>query len=168
VIDDLQFTDQLTASLRHLRRFGQSLCRDPGRVDDLVQQTVLQAWAARARLRPETRVRPWLFTILRNCHYADLRHRRREVEDPGGDIAASVAVSPNHDIDGNVDKLHTALKALPDHQREALMLVVTRGLSYVEAGRICGCKEGTIKSRIARARTQLRHLLEGPRAGGVL
>jgi RNA polymerase sigma-70 factor, ECF subfamily len=159
MVDDLQFTDQLTDSLRHLRAFGKSLCHDPERVEDLVQQTILQAWAWRDRLRPDTRVRAWLFTILRNCHYSELRRLKREVADPEGGIAASIAVYPDQDVDGDVAALRTALQALPDHQREALMLVVNRGLSYAEAGRVCGCKEGTIKSRIARARTQLRRLL---------
>jgi RNA polymerase sigma-70 factor, ECF subfamily len=161
VMDDRQFTDQLTDSLWHLRAFARSLCHDTMWVEDLVQQTILQAWAARDRVRPDTRVRPWLFTILRNCHYADIRRRKREIEDPGGDIAASIPVAPDHDVDNSAAELYAALQALTDQQREALTLFVNRGLSYAEVSRICGCKEGTIKSRIARARTQLRRSLEG-------
>lgn len=159
--NDPQFIDQLTGSLLHLRRYGQSLCHDPGRVDDLVQQTILQAWAVRGRLRSDTRVRPWLFTILRNCHYADLRRRKHEVGDPEGDIAARVAVNPDHDVHGNATALHAALQRLPIDQRDALTLFVNRGLSYADVARICGCKEGTVKSRIARARMQLHQLLDG-------
>jgi RNA polymerase sigma-70 factor (ECF subfamily) len=161
MIDDPEFANQLTASLRPLRRFGRSLCHDPGSVDDLVQQTVLQAWAVRGRLRSDSRVRSWLFTILRNCYYAELRRRKREVADSAGKIAATVMVTADHDFGGNTAAVYAALQALPHEQREALTLVVNRGLSYAQVSRICGCTQGTIKSRVFRARMQLRRLLDG-------
>jgi RNA polymerase sigma-70 factor, ECF subfamily len=161
MIGDLEFTDELTASLRHLRVFGKYLCRNASGVDDLVQQTVLQAWAARDHFRAEGSLRSWLFTILRNCYFSELRSRRFEVEDPDGAISGTVTMAPEHDVQSQVVDLKRVLQALPDLQREALTLVVVRGFSYEEAARICMCKEGTIKSRIARAREQLLRLLDG-------
>jgi RNA polymerase sigma-70 factor, ECF subfamily len=158
---DREFTDELTASLRHLRTFGRGLCRDPSRVDDLVQQTALQAWAARHQFRAEGSLRSWLFTILRNCYFTELRDRRCEVEDPAGAIAGRVTTAPEHTAHIHLADLNRALRALPSAQREALTLIAVRGFSYEEAGRICRCREGTIKSRVARARQRLLQLLDG-------
>jgi RNA polymerase sigma-70 factor (ECF subfamily) len=160
MICDREFTDELTASLRHLRAFGSGLCRDASRIDDLVQQTALQAWAARHQFRAEGSLKSWLFTILRNCYFRELHGRRCEVEDPNGAIAGSVAMPAEHDGHCQLADLDRAVQALPNVQREALTLVVLDGLSYKEAGQICMCKEGTVKSRVARARQDLR-LLDG-------
>ena len=161
MIDDRKFTAELTTSLRHLRAFGRSLCRDPQRVDDLVQQTLLQAWIARRRLRTDSKIRSWLFTILRNCYYTELRRRRYELEGAEGMSAAGIELTIDYEIEDDLASLCKALQALPEPQREALTLVVSGGFSYAEAGRRCGCKESTVKSRIARAREHLRSLLGG-------
>jgi len=158
---DRQFTGELTASLRHLRAFGMSLCRDPLRIDDLVQQTALQAWAARHQFRAEGSVRAWLFTILRNCYFTELRNRRPEIEDPDGAIADSVRWDHDHDVHAQLVELERGVQELPSRQREALTLVVLRGLSYEEVGEICRCKVGTVKSRVARAREALLRFLDG-------
>src|ERR1700722_5047177 len=97
MICDREFTDELTASLRHLRAFGSGLCPNASRIDDLVQQTALQAWAARHQFRAEGSLKSWLFTILRNCYFRELHGRRCEVEDPNGAIADSVAMPAEHD-----------------------------------------------------------------------
>jgi len=162
MIDDRQFTDEWTASLRHLRAFGMSLCRDPLRIDDLMQQTALQAWAARQQFRGDgCSVRSWLFTILRNCYLRELRSPRC-VEDPDGAIA--IAVSPivyNQDFRLQLAELDRGMQALSSVQREALTLVALRGFSYEEVGSICQRKAGTIKTRVTRARATLRRFLDG-------
>ncbi len=80
-----------------LRAFAPSLCHSPDRADDLVQDTLLRAWTNFSSYRPGTRLRSWLFTILRNGFYSDLRKQRREVTDPEGDFVAHLAVNPAHD-----------------------------------------------------------------------
>ena len=89
-----KFLDQVTALLPALRAFGRSLCGDPARADDLVQDTVLKAWTNREQFQSGSNLKAWLFTILRNCYYSELRHRKFEIEDPDGVCAAQMAVAP--------------------------------------------------------------------------
>ena len=76
-----KFLEQVTALLPALRAFGRSLCGDPARADDLVQDTVLKAWTNREQFQSGSNLKAWLFTILRNCYYSELRHRKFEIED---------------------------------------------------------------------------------------
>jgi RNA polymerase sigma-70 factor (ECF subfamily) len=153
------FLDQVTALLPALRAFGRSLCGDPARADDLVQDTVLKAWTNRNQFQSGSNLKAWLFTILRNCYYSELRHRKFEVEDPEGVCAAQLSVAPVHDARLHLRDLNRALQELPHDQREALVLVCATGLSYEEAADVCQVAVGTIKSRIARARDRLIELL---------
>jgi RNA polymerase sigma-70 factor (ECF subfamily) len=153
------FLDQVTALLPAMRAFGRSLCGDPARADDLVQDTVLKAWTNREQFQSGSNLKAWLFTILRNCYYSELRHRKFEVEDPEGVCAAQLAVAPMHDARLHLRDLNRALQELPHDQREALILVCATGLSYEEAADVCQVAVGTIKSRIARARDRLVDLL---------
>lgn len=162
-----EFVSQLTAALPALRAFGRSLCGDSSRADDLVQETMLKAWSARGRFQDGSNFKAWLFTILRNCYYSELRHRKFEVEDPEGELAAKISVPPEHELKLEVRDVSRALQLLPDDQREALILVCSTGLSYEEAANICACAVGTIKSRIARGRDKLIEILSGPRAGSL-
>jgi len=154
-----RFLDQVTALLPALRAFGRSLCGDPARADDLVQDTVLKAWTNREQFQSGSNLKAWLFTILRNCYYSELRHRKFEIEDPEGICAGQMAVAPDHDAKLQLRDLNLALQQLPTDQREALILVCATGLSYEEAADVCQVAVGTIKSRIARARDRLVDLL---------
>lgn len=158
------FVSQLTTALPALRAFGRSLCGDAARADDLVQETMLKAWSARDRFQDGSNFKAWLFTILRNCYYSELRHRKFEIEDPEGELAARISVAPEHELKLEVRDVSRALQLLPDDQREALILVCSTGLSYEEAATICACAVGTIKSRIARGRDKLIEILGGTRA----
>lgn len=158
IVED-KFLEQVTALLPALRAFGRSLCGDPARADDLVQDTVLKAWTNREQFQSGSNLKAWLFTILRNCYYSELRHRKFEIEDPDGICASQVAISPDHDAKLHLRDLSRALQHLPPDQREALILVCATGLSYEEAADVCQVAVGTIKSRIARARDRLVELL---------
>ena len=83
----LPFRDGLIAEIPNLRAFGMSLCGKSDRADDLVQETLVKAWAAQTSFTPGTNLRAWLFTILRNVYFGELRKRRREVEDVDGAYA---------------------------------------------------------------------------------
>ena len=153
------FLQQVIALIPTLRAFGRSLCADANMAEDLVQDTILKAWDHRAHFRMGSNMKAWLLTILRNRYYSQLRHRKFEVEDPEGKHAASIAVLPEHDVQAELHELDRALSTLRDEQRQALLLVCAEGLSYMQAATACNCAVGTIKSRIARAREQLGHLL---------
>ncbi|HEV7442397.1 MAG TPA: sigma-70 family RNA polymerase sigma factor [Steroidobacteraceae bacterium] len=161
MITDREFTRVWTDTLRSLRSYALWLCRDRRMIDDLVQQTGLQAWEARHNLRPDSNVRAWLFVIMRNYRYAQLRRRTREVEDPDGRFSETYAIDPGHHADKDLDDVSVAFQELPEKQQQALTHVALRGLSYADTARLCSCKEGTIKSRVARAREQLLRTVNG-------
>ncbi len=153
------FHQQLAGMVPALRAFGRTLARNPDRADDLVQETLLKAWDKRESFQSGTNLRAWLFTILRNVFYSEVRKRKREVEDVDGAMTARLAVRPAQDHVMALRDFATALETLPADQREALVLVGAAGLTYEEAAEVCGCALGTIKSRVNRARARLLDLL---------
>lgn len=154
-----QLKSDLIAAIPNLRAFAVSLCGNPDRADDLVQETLVKAWSNLGSFTEGTNLPAWLFTILRNIYYSEYRKRRREVADSDGAIAAKLASAPAQV--GHMDFLDFkgALQKLPADQREALILIGASGLSYEEAAGVCGCAVGTMKSRVNRARNRLIELL---------
>lgn len=155
------FTRALLGALPQLRAFAISLSGNPDRANDLVQDTVMRAWANMESFQPGTNLRAWLFTILRNIFNSEYRKRRREVEDADGEFASKVAVSGGQESNLDMRAMRAALTQLPDEQREAVLLVGASGFSYEEAAEICGCAVGTIKSRVNRGRSRLAELVYG-------
>jgi RNA polymerase sigma-70 factor (ECF subfamily) len=143
-------TDILRA-IPDLRAFAISLTGDMDRADDLVQEAIVKALSHLDQFTPGTSMQRWLFTILRNEFYSLHRKRRREVADPVGRYAATLATAPTQDRHLDLKDLRTALLKLPIEQREAVLLIAA-GISYEEAAHICGTAIGTIKSRVNRAR----------------
>jgi RNA polymerase sigma-70 factor (ECF subfamily) len=135
------------ATVPSLRAFAISLCGNVDRADDLVQETLLHAWANLDSFRPGTNMSAWLFTILRNLFRSEYRKRRREVEDADGFYAESMTSPPDQSGHLEMDEFRRALELLPTEQRESLILVGASGFSYEQAAQICGCAVGTIKSR---------------------
>jgi RNA polymerase sigma-70 factor, ECF subfamily len=160
--------DELVALIPNLRAFAISLCGNHERADDLVQETLLKAWGHLESFQEGTNLRAWLFTILRNSYFSEMRKRRREVEDSDGTKAASLSVAPAQQGHVDMQDFRKALDLLPADQREALVLVGAVGMSYEEAAEIAHCAVGTIKSRVNRARIKLVGLLgiEGADAFG--
>ena len=149
-----QFGAALLGVVPDLRAYGRSLTGDLDSADDLVQETMLRAWAARDRFDPDSSIRAWTFTILRNAHYSRWRRSSRETSwDPDLDHRLAAGAEQHHAID--LAELHDAMDDLPPGQREALLLVGAAGWSYIEAARLSGCQPGTVKSRVSRARATL-------------
>ncbi len=152
--------DRLVAEVPGLRAFARSLTHDAAAADDLVQETILRAWARLDSFEEGTNLRAWLFTILRNTFISGKRKVKREVEDAEGHHAARLVETPRQDGAANLGNFRHALSQLPQDQREALMLVGAVGFTYDEAAEVCGCSSGTIKSRVNRARRRLDGMLE--------
>jgi RNA polymerase sigma-70 factor (ECF subfamily) len=151
--------DQLLAAIPSLRAFAISLCGNPDRADDLVQDTLVKAWTNLHRFQRGTNLNAWLFTILRNGFFSEHRKRVREVEDVDGTYSSRLTTIPEQGGHLDFEDFRMALMKLPHDQREALLLVGAQGFSYEEAAEICACAVGTIKSRVNRARTRLAELL---------
>jgi RNA polymerase sigma-70 factor, ECF subfamily len=155
-----QFRDDLIAAIPGLRAFGFSLTSRSDRADDLVQETLMKAWKHHESFQEGTNIKAWLYTILRNEFYSQLRKRRREVEDADGQYSNHVAVQAEQHGHLDMADLKAALQQLPEDQREAIILVGASGFSYEEAATICMVAVGTIKSRVNRARKKLGEILE--------
>jgi RNA polymerase sigma-70 factor (ECF subfamily) len=149
----------MQAAIPQLRAFAISLCRNADQADDLMQETLLRACSNIGLFKPGTNMGAWLLAILRNEFYSEYRKRRREIRDVDGAFAETLVSQPSQEAFMAYRELRTALAQLPDEMREALILVAGSGLSCAEAARICGCAEGTIKSRVHRARARLGELL---------
>ncbi|MEL6288845.1 MAG: sigma-70 family RNA polymerase sigma factor [Pseudomonadota bacterium] len=149
----------LIALMPNLRAFARSLCGNPTRADDLVQETLVKAWAKQDTFQQGTNLKAWLFTILRNTYLTEIRKRKREVEDVDDVLAGQLSVAAAQDDYLDFTDLTEALQKLGSDQREAILLVGAEGLSYEEAAAICGCAVGTIKSRVNRARNRLAELM---------
>ena len=160
-LSDEDFRTQLAAVIPQLRAFGRSLSGNRDTGDDLVQETLLKAWAARDRYEAGTNLRAWTFIILRNLFLSQMRRNRFRGE--WDDLVADKILSAPASQDKHVElgDLQRALQYLPETQREALILVGAGGFAYEEAAEICGVAVGTIKSRVARGRVALEAVMLG-------
>jgi len=153
------FRKDLIGTIPSLRAFAISLSQNTDKADDLVQETLVKAWDKQSSFQLGTNLKAWLFTILRNEFYSQMRKRGREVQDSDGTITAGVATQPQQHGALDLKDFRAALERLPEDQREAIILIGASGFSYEEAAEICGCAVGTIKSRVSRARSRLQEIL---------
>lgn len=153
------FKDDLLGAIPSLRAFAVSLSQNADRADDLVQETLVKAWDKHMSFQPGTNMKAWLFTILRNEFYSQMRKRGREVQDSDGLMTGRLAVHPSQQGALDLQDFRFALAQLPEDQRESIILIGASGFSYEEAAEICGCAVGTIKSRVSRARAKLQDIL---------
>jgi RNA polymerase sigma-70 factor (ECF subfamily) len=145
------FNNELIGTIPHLRAFARSLTGDSDTADDLVQDAIVRALAARQQYTPGTNFKAWIFTILRKFR-----------AEPIDEISPEVwSVLPRQDAKLEIDDFQRALAKLSPEQREVLILVGASGFSYEDAAEICECAVGTIKSRLSRARRDLFKLLTG-------
>jgi RNA polymerase sigma-70 factor (ECF subfamily) len=154
------FQDELIEQLPYLTAFARKLTRDRARADDLVQETALRALCNVDKFEPGTNFRAWLSTILRNQFYNEIRaNARSSAYDEAGVYAPVAAQLPTQESRLEMRDFERAFAKLPVAQREALNLVGVSGLSYEEAAAVAGCPDGTMKSRVCRARSSLEGML---------
>lgn len=153
------FQQKVEAAIPALRRYARALTRDADIADDLVQDTLVRALRSEHLFQGDE-IRSWLYTILTNLNRNRLRSLARRptvmtIEDNDApDMAGPEA--------GGRD-IERALATLAEEQRAVLLLVVLEGLSYREVADVQGVPIGTVMSRLARARTQIKTYLDGVR-----
>lgn len=154
-----QFHEQLISLLPPMRIQAMALTRNRAAADDLVQDAVANALAARDSFTPGTNMGAWLHRILRNRFISNMR-KRRETADISDVAPHLLAVEGSHEHSATLRELSAGLALLPADQREALFLLVMQGMSYEEIAERTGAAVGTAKSRVFRARRTLQaHLL---------
>lgn len=141
-----------------LTAFARRFVRNDEDVNDLVQETMMRGLRSLHRFTPGTALKSWLFTILRNTFCTRYKVARRErVGLPAG-IEQTMSVPASQEWRMEHDEVMRAIRDLDADQKKALLLVAG-GTSYADAASICGCRVGTIKSRVNRARESLRRNL---------
>lgn len=156
-----EFKRELTDIIPHLRAFGRSLCGCRDRADDLAQEALTKAWVARDRFIAGTNFKAWIFTILRNQFYSEVRRERFRGEYDEAEAERLLCTAAPQEAALRLVDVLRALSMLPDTHREALILASVGNFSYEEIANICGVALGTVKSRIWRARSTLEQLIEG-------
>lgn len=152
--------EEIVALLPDLRAFARFMCREREAADDLVQNTVLAALDKQAQFTPGTNLKGWLFTIMRNRFYSDLRTQRRRPLTIDNEAAAPLAAVDNPEATLALKELSSEIWKLNPQSREALVLIGAGGFSYEEAASLCGCSVGTLKARVSRARRYLSERLQ--------
>jgi len=161
---------ELIALLPRLRRYACALAGESASADDLVHDTLEQAWQKADLFEPDTDLRAWLLTLM---HHVFINGRRAgqvavdgdgQAERPAGDDAAQASLASRVDqgapAGAAVSDIGRALARLPEEQRAALLLVALEDMSYEDIARVQQVPVGTVMSRLARGRERLRMLLD--------
>jgi RNA polymerase sigma-70 factor, ECF subfamily len=165
-----QFTAALDEYFDGLYSYAMVLSRDRTEAEDLVQETCVRAMQAMGSLRPDSNMKGWLFTILRNIWFNQLRRRRSspklveiDVSDGSADLVVSQTKDPHAQFVSNLerDQVRNAIQQLSEEFREVILLREYEELSYQEIADVLGCPAGTVMSRLGRARSKLKALLSG-------
>jgi RNA polymerase sigma-70 factor, ECF subfamily len=149
------FADSLAQQIPRLRRYARALAHDVSWADDLVQDTLERALQRRWLFRFNTNLTAWLFTMLYRLYLNDASRRRvysPAVPDDLPEPAASADLGLQLDM-------QRALARLSTEHRAVIVLIGLEQLSYQEAAAVLEIPIGTVMSRLARARAQLRSLL---------
>ena len=168
------FEEGLLTHLPALQRAALRLTRHPQEAEDLVQETMARALTYRGQFHPGTNLRAWLLTIERSLFLSAYRRARQiprlqsmdDVDESTLYGAGERWASPSAEhvlVHGRMDEgIVAALRTLPTHYRQAVLLCDVQGLSYAETAQQLGCALGTVMSRLHRGRALLRAALGGP------
>ena len=145
-----------------MRRYARSLLRDRDAADDLVQDSLERALSRMERWTTGDSPRRWLFTIMHHLFVDQLRRTKRHVQ-----IVAMMpeTIERGRHLPSRIEKIASrevleALQKIVPDRRAALTLVAVEGFSYAEAANVLGVPAGTLMSRLARGREDLRVILD--------
>ena len=149
-----EFADAVTQHGGRMFRAARAVLNSDADAEDAVGQAVLQAWQSLDRLKNKGAVRPWLVKIAVNCAYAQRRRQGRVVYLDDLDREPAALETARH------DGLREAVCALPAERRAVVALFYYEGLGVDEIARLLRVPRGTVKSRLSRARGQLKEMLQ--------
>src|SRR5574343_1679215 len=151
----------LLAEVPRLRRYARAMLGDRAAADDLVQDTLERAWSRLAQWRPGSDLRAWLFGIMHNLRIDQLRRGGLATTSLDDEDAAEVPVRPTQSDPLVVMDLESALRQVPEEQRQILLLVALEEMSYADIAALLDIPVGTVMSRLSRGRERLRQAMEG-------
>lgn len=149
-----------------LYRYAWWLCRHEALARDLVQETFLRAWRARAELRDDKAAKAWLMTILRREHARLFERKLPPLEDID-ELVVEDEDSPGAHAMSEVQQLREALLGIEEKYREPLLLQLIGGYSCEEIAAQLGISAAAVMTQLFRARAKLKAaLLGGDRSKG--
>jgi len=157
-----ELREKVVASRARLYRMAFAWCRDPVLADDLAQEALAHGLARIEQLREAERLMSWLFAILNRCWIDHLRGRRDDLDDEMlAELPSPLPGPDSHaEMQETVSRVRAAVAALPVGQCQVVTLVDLEGCTYAEVADALAIPIGTVMSRLCRARTALRGLLE--------
>jgi RNA polymerase sigma-70 factor, ECF subfamily len=160
--DKEAFASLVLAMGDRLYSVAYGILRDATRAEDAVQQAFLNAWREIPRLRDASRLEAWLFRLVVNACYTELRHTRRW--QPGLRLVTDHDTGPATD-DAQLsvarrDELERAFRHLSVEHRAVLVMHHYLGLSAAEIGESLRLSPGTVRSRLHYARQHMRAVIE--------
>lgn len=169
----LHFERDVIPLLEPLRKRAIQMSSALADAEDLLQETLLKAYAGRDSFQPETNLKAWLFRIMTNTYINSYRTRKRRPAQYPTDqvtdrqLAASAAhgsaalwSAEDQALATLADpQIKAAMQALPEQFRVAVYFADVLGFSYKEIAAITETEQGTVSSRISRGREQLRNML---------
>jgi RNA polymerase sigma factor (sigma-70 family) len=165
--ETIEFARAVERQIPRLRRYARALTSDSQAADDLVQKCLAGALAKSHLWVPGTNLRAWLFTILHNLHFSDLRRSLREAAYSQIGMNLMMAAPRQPDARLELADLDRAISELPEAQRAAVLLVGLEEMTYEQAAAVLSVPIGTVRSRVSRGRAELRtHLLRPRRPKG--
>lgn len=159
--DVAAFTSLLREHDDAMRAVVWSVVQDRWLMDDVLQVAYEKAYVALGGFRGESSFKTWLHRICWTTAIDTLRAEGRRRWSPIGEEAEATPSAVHGPEQRTVDKLSIteAFAALGDDQRTAIVLVLLDGLTYEEAGRVCGAPAGTVAARVSRGRARLAEML---------
>ncbi|MDR6889055.1 MULTISPECIES: sigma-70 family RNA polymerase sigma factor [Variovorax] len=156
----------LAEQIPSLRRYARALTGNAWAADDLVQDTLERACSKWRLWLVGSDLRAWLFSVMHNIFASQLRrspppHSVVPLDEAAQELHGGV--DPGRDLGTGLD-LQRCLMQLPEEQRIVLLLVTLEDFSYAEVAKVLGVPAGTVMSRLSRARTRLRELMDGASA----
>ncbi len=170
------FGERVETLLPQLYGAAVRLCRNPTKAEDLVAETVTQAWSALPSLNDRSCFRAWVFRILNNTFVSHCRSAEEKVEHESLDTTGPEPFSlferlhqpilmwwgnPELDFLNRLlaEDIERAIDALPPAFREVVVMVDVQGLKYAEVADTLGVPIGTVRSRLSRGRSLLQKAL---------
>ncbi|MFZ4538755.1 RNA polymerase sigma factor [Propionivibrio sp.] len=150
----------ILAEIPRLRRYARAMLGDRAAADDLVQDTLERAWFKFQQWRVGSDLRAWLFSIMHNLRVDQLRRPSVPTHSIDEDDF-ELPTRPTQSDDLEISDLESALRLVPDEQREILLLVALEEMSFTEIAAALGIPVGTVMSRLSRGRERLRMIMDG-------
>ena len=169
------FAEKATPYMDQLYSHALRLTKNPADAEDLVQETYLKGYKAFNSFKDGTNLRAWLFRILTNSFINDYRKKQRSFDEQEVEDIEALNTLSSADYSSNThlgisaedalferltdDEIQTAIDSLPETYKDVVLLADVQGFSYKEIADILDVPDGTVMSRLHRARAKLKDLL---------